>query len=163
MSITGVSSSNGNYVNYDTSKVAKQNNEKAECQATNKSTVQENSVNKEGKKYKTVSEYSSFLQKKYSYFGKTALVEGIPTTVTVSDAFLKQCMKDPEKAKYLEINLDAIPESVYNSKVSGPGTKTYISFKIEPDGSISTTCGGTNDSDGKIARENAQRKTKKKR
>lgn len=32
-------------------------------------------------------------------------MQGIPTTISVSSAFLKKCMNDPEKAKYLEENL----------------------------------------------------------
>ncbi len=37
-------------------------------------------------------------------------MQGIPTTVSVSSAFLQKCMNDPEKAKYLEENLAAIPD-----------------------------------------------------
>ena len=53
--------------------------------------------------FSNVNDYSKYLQEKYSYMntGKTSM-SGIPTTVTVSSAFLKKCMNDPEKAKYLE-------------------------------------------------------------
>ena len=61
--------------------------------------------------FSNVNDYSKYLQEKYSYMntGKTSM-SGIPTTVTVSSAFLKKCMNDPEKAKYLEENLEAIPD-----------------------------------------------------
>lgn len=35
----------------------------------------------------------------------TISMQGVPTTVSVSSAFLKKCMNDPERAKYLEENL----------------------------------------------------------
>ena len=59
--------------------------------------------------FSNVNDYSKYLQEKYSYMntGKTSM-SGIPTTVTVSSAFLKKCMNDPEKAKYLEENLSLI-------------------------------------------------------
>ncbi len=42
----------------------------------------------------------------------TTSMQGVPTTVSVSGAFLKKCMNDLEKAKYLEENLAAIPDSI---------------------------------------------------
>ena len=37
-------------------------------------------------------------------------MEGVQTTVSVSSAFIKKCANDPEKAKFLEENLNALPE-----------------------------------------------------
>ena len=45
-------------------------------------------------------DYSKYLQGKYSYMNSgTTSMQGVPTTVSVSGAFLKKCMNDPEKAK----------------------------------------------------------------
>lgn len=119
--------------------------------------------------YSNVRDYSKYLQGKYSYMNTgTTSMEGIPTTVTVSDAFLKKCMNDPEKAKYLEENLAAIPDcvkSLCNSVKMAPGSPvvTYAVYKIDDNGNISAMSGGTNDPDGRIARENAERKAKEKK
>lgn len=99
--------------------------------------------------------------------GATSM-QGVPTTVSVSGVFLKKCMNDPEKAKYLEENLAAIPDSVKslcNSVKMAPGSPvvTYATYKIDDNGNISMMSGSTNDPDGKIARENAERKAKEKK
>ena len=119
--------------------------------------------------YSNVNDYSKYLQGKYSYMNTgTTSMQGVPTTVSVSGAFLKKCMNDPEKAKYLEENLAAIPDSVKslcNSVKMAPGSPvvTYATYKIDDNGNISMMSGSTNDSDGKIARENAERKAKEKK
>lgn len=116
-----------------------------------------------------VNDYSRYLQEKYSYMntGKTAM-SGIPTTVTVSSVFLKKCMNDPEKAKYLEENLAAIPDCVksldaYTRTMPGNPVCTYSNYIIDDNGNITCMSGCTNDPDGKIARENAERKVKEKK
>ena len=43
------------------------------------------------------------------------------------------------------------------------GTLTNLSYKIDADGNITITGSGTNDPDGKIAKENAERKAKENR
>ncbi len=119
--------------------------------------------------YSNVNDYSKYLQGKYSYVNSgTTSMQGIPTTVSVSSAFLKKCMDDPEKAKYLEENLAAIPDSVKslcNSVKMAPGSPvvTYATYKIDDNGNISMMSGSTNDPDGKIAKENAERRAKEKK
>ena len=119
--------------------------------------------------YSNVNDYSKYLQGKYSYMNSgTTSMQGVPTTVSVSGAFLKKCMNDPEKAKYLEENLAAIPDSVKslcNSVKMAPGSPvvTYATYKIDDNGNISMMSGSTNDPDGKIARENAERRAKEKK
>ena len=114
-------------------------------------------------------DYSKYLQGKYSYMNTgTTSMQGVPTTVSVSGAFLKKCMNDPEKAKYLEENLAAIPDSVKslcNSVKMAPGSPvvTYATYKIDDNGNISMMSGSTNDPDGKIAKENAERRAKEKK
>ena len=90
-------------------------------------------------------------------------MQGIPTTVSVSGAFLKKCMNDPEKAKYLEENLAALPDCVSYAKSHALGTVTSISYEIDANGNITGIMSGTNDPDGKIARENAERKAQEKK
>ena len=114
--------------------------------------------------YSNVNDYSKYLQDKYSYMNTgTTSMQGIPTTVSVSSAFLKKCMNDPEKAKYLEENLAAIPDCVKSAVNGCLGTLTNLSYKIDADGNITITGSGTNDPDGKIARENAERKAQEKK
>ena len=55
----------------------------------------------------------------------------IPTTVSVSSAFLKKCMNDPEKAKYLEENLAAIPDCAKSAVAGCQGTLTNLSYQID--------------------------------
>lgn len=119
--------------------------------------------------YSNVNDYSKYLQCKYSYMntGKISM-QGVPTTVSVSSAFLQNCMNDPEKAKYLEENLAAIPDCVkslnnYVKMAPGSPVVTYATYKIDENGNISIMSGGTNDPDGKIAKENAERKAQEKK
>jgi hypothetical protein len=90
-------------------------------------------------------------------------MQGVPTTVSVSSAFLQKCMNDPEKAKYLEENLAAIPDCAKSAVNGCLGTLTNLSYKVDENGNISVAISGTNDPDGKIAKENAERKAKENR
>lgn len=114
--------------------------------------------------FKNTNDYSKYLQEKYSYMntGKTSM-QGVPTTVSVSDAFLKKCMDNPEKAAWLEENMAAIPKCNEIALSRCLGTVTNISYKIDANGNMSMAISGTSDPDGKIARENAQRKAEEKK
>ena len=72
-------------------------------------------------------------------------------------------MNDPEKAKYLEENLAAIPDCAKSAVNGCLGTLTNLSYMIDANGNIIETASGTNDPDGKIAKENAERKAKENR
>ena len=114
--------------------------------------------------YSNVNDYSKYLQGKYSYMNSgTTSMQGVPTTVSVSGAFLKKCMNDPEKAKYLEENLAALPDCASYAVSHAQGTLTSISYEIDANGNITGISSGTNDPDGKIARENAERRVKEKK
>lgn len=114
--------------------------------------------------YSNVNDYSKYLQEKYSYMNTgTTSMQGVPTTVSVSSAFLKKCMNDPEKAKYLEENLAALPECASYAVSHAQGTLTSIEYRIDANGNITGISSGTNDPDGKIAKENAERKAKEKK
>ena len=114
--------------------------------------------------YSNVNDYSKYLQGKYSYMNAgTTSMQGVPTTVSVSSAFLKKCMNDPEKAKYLEENLAAIPDCAKMAVNGSLGTLTSLSYQIDANGNITCISSGTNDPDGKIAKENAERKAKEKK
>ena len=111
--------------------------------------------------YSNVNDYSKYLQDKYSYMNTgTTSMQGVPTTVSVSGAFLKKCMNDPEKAAYLEENLAVIPDCVSHAISHSLGTLTSISIQMDANGNITMMSTGTSDPDGKIARENAERKAK---
>ena len=109
--------------------------------------------------FKNVDEYSKYLQDKYSYMntGKTSM-QGVPTTVVVSEAFLRKCKDDPEKAAFLEENLAAIPNCAKMAVNSCFGTLTNLQYKCDANGNLSVAISGTNDPDGKIARENLKKK-----
>ncbi len=114
--------------------------------------------------YSNVNDYSKYLQSKYSYMNTgTTSMQGVPTTVSVSSAFLKKCMNDPEKAAYLEENLAALPNCASYAVSHAKGTLTSLSYKIDENGNITGISSGTNDPDGRIARENAERKAKESR
>lgn len=114
--------------------------------------------------YSNVNDYSKYLQSKYSYMNTgTTSMQGVPTTVSVSSAFLKKCMNDPEKAKYLEENLAALPDCAKSAVAGCRGTLTNLSYQIDGNGNISVVISGTSDPDGKIAKENAERKAKEKK
>ena len=87
-------------------------------------------------------------------------MEGVPTTVSVSSAFIKKCANDPEKAKFLEENLNALPECAAKAVAGCQGTLTNLSYQVDANGNISVAISGTSDPDGKIAKENAERKAK---
>ena len=114
--------------------------------------------------YSNVNDYSKYLQGKYSYMNSgTTSMQGVPTTVSVSGAFLKKCMNDPEKAKYLEENLAAIPDCAKSAVAGCRGTLTNLSYSVDANGNISVAIFGTSDPDGKIAKENAERRAKEKK
>lgn len=106
------------------------------------------------------SDYAQSLQEKFNYLNTSTTMSGIPTTVSVSPAFIEKCAQDPEKAAYLEANLAAIPDCVSSAKANCLGTVTNISYQIDSNGEITAIMSGTNDPDGKIARENAEKKAK---
>ncbi len=114
--------------------------------------------------YSSVNDYSKYLQGKYSYMNSgTTSMQGVPTTVSVSGDFLKKCMDDPEKAKYLEENLAAIPDCAKSAVAGCCGTLTSLSYHVDANGNISVVSSGTSDPDGKIARANAKRQAKEKK
>lgn len=123
----------------------------------------------ENKAYRNVAEYTKALQDRFNYMNTgTTSMQGVPTTVSVSGAFLRKCMNDPEKAKYLEENLAAIPDCVkslvnYTKTMPGSPVCTYATYMIGDDGNITCMSGCTNDPDGKIARENAEKKAREKK
>ena len=95
-------------------------------------------------------------------------MQSFPVTVSVSVAFLKKCKDNPEKAAYLEENLSAIPECIkrsveYTKTVPGNPVMTYCNVSFDENGNITMTSGCTNDPDGKIAKENTQRKAQEKK
>ena len=90
--------------------------------------------------YSNVNDYSKYLQGKYHYMniGLTSM-QGIPTTVSVSSAFLQKCMNDPEKAKYLEENLAAIPDCAKSAVNGCLGTLTNLSYLKIDAGSLTSS------------------------
>lgn len=119
--------------------------------------------------FDSIAEYTKHLQEKYSYMnsGKTSM-QGVPVTVSVSEAFLRKCKDNPEKAAFLEENLSAIPECMkrsvaFTSMMPGSPVMTFASISFDDNGNITMMSGCTNDPDGKIAEENAKRRVAEER
>lgn len=168
MAITGVNGEvSSNYANYYTTKnvgSTKDNSNVSTSTVELKTSTGGTKTEQIKTGYSNVNDYSQYLQGKYSYMNTgTTSMQGVPATVSVSSAFLKKCMNDPEKAKYLEENLAALPGCASYAVSHAQGTLTSISYKIDANGNITGISSGTNDPDGKIARENAERKAKESR
>lgn len=168
MAITGVNGGvSSNYTNYYTTKNVgntKDNSNESTSTVELKTSTGGTRTEQIKTGYSNVNDYSQYLQGKYSYMNTgTTSMQGVPATVSVSSAFLKKCMNDPEKAKYLEENLAALPGCASYAVSHAQGTLTSISYKIDANGNITGISSGTNDPDGKIARENAERKAKESR
>lgn len=109
--------------------------------------------------FKDVNDYSKYLQEKYDYMNKgTVSMQGVPTTVTVSSAFLKKCKDNPEKAAFLEENLAAIPNCAKMAVNASAGIITSLHYMCDDNGNLSVAISSSSDPDGKIAKENAKRK-----
>ena len=114
--------------------------------------------------FKSVDDYSRYLQEKYDYMNKgTVSMQGGPTTVTVSNAFLEKCKDDPQKAAWLEENLAAIPNCAKMAVGACLGTLTSLQYMCDEKGNLSVAISGSSDPDGKIAKENAKRKAAEER
>lgn len=114
--------------------------------------------------FNDVKEYSKYLQEKYSYMNTGVnMIHGVSTSVDFSSAFLKKCMKDPQKAAFLEENLAAIPNCVKMAKSGCIGTVTRLEYTCDANGNMGVAIWSTNDPDGKIAKENAEKKAEEKK
>lgn len=154
MAISGVTNSYLSY--YAQSKSVEETNKKS----TDKTNQESSSSNDAKQTSRTAEDYTKYLQKKFDYMNKSTSMEGIPTIVSVSAAFIKKCANDPEKAKFLEENLNAIPDCAKKAVAGCQGTLTNLSYQIDANGNIAVAISGTSDPDGKIAKENAERKAK---
>lgn len=118
------------------------------------------------KSYASAADYAKELAKRFDYFGRQTKIDGVPTTVSVSPAFLEKCRNDPEKQRYLESNLAAMKQGVeYCSRrtrlLPGNPVMTHASYSVDANGNITMSGGCTNDPDGKIVRENAEKRARK--
>ena len=165
MSVSGVGGSYNNSVNQlnINQNIQQRQTETSDTQTAKKAADIESDVTSKTSQCKDVSDYTSYLFKTYDYFGRSAYVEGVPTIVSVSGAFLNKCLSDPEKAEYLENNLEAITDSISYAKSHSLGTLVNASYNIDANGNISMTTISTNDPDGKIAEENREKASKEKK
>lgn len=162
MAISGVNGGvNSSYAAYNTSKT--KDDTKAKSESVGGVSAAETGTAAKNSKSRTVAEYTKYLQEKFSYLNKSTSMEGVPTTVSVSSAFIKECANDLEKAKFLEENLNALPECAAKAVAGCQGTLTNLSYQVDANGNISVAISGTSDPDGKIAKENAERKAKESR
>ena len=89
-------------------------------------------------RFDKICDYYAYLQSNHSYLGKTAMVYGVQTSVNVSEDFMRQGLRAARGA-----------------------TLVSAGYNIDENGNISMVTTTTNDPDGSIARENAQKKTGK--
>ena len=164
MAISGVTDYTNTYAGYANSAKKAENNVTTSTVELKTSTPGVTRTEQIKTGYNNVNDYSKYLQSKYSYMNTgTTSMQGVPTTVSVSSAFLKKCMNNPEKAKYLEENLAALPDCAKSAVAGCRGTLTNLSYNVDANGNISVAISGTSDPDGKIAKENAERKAKEKK
>ncbi len=120
----------------------------------------------ESRSYASAADYAKELMGRFDYFGRQTKINGVPTTVSVSPAFLEKCKNDPEKQQFLESNLAAMQAGVeYASQrtrlLPGNPVMTHASYSVDANGNITMCSGCTNDPDGKIAREKAEKRVRK--
>lgn len=136
---------------------------KTEAAAAEKS---KNKTSSSGVKAMDVDEYMSALSKKYSYFGRTAKIANVPTSVNVSPAYLRKCADDPEKREELEKSLDSIgafvPIGAQRTRMlPGNPIMTHYDCMIDSNGNMTVISGCTNDPKVKGQWEKAEKSGKK--
>lgn len=130
-------------------------------------TAKENSATKaSGANYANADEYAAALCDKYSYFGRTAKIANVPTTVNVSPAYLRKCANDPEKREELEKRLDSIGACVpigaqRTRMLPGNPVMTHYDCTIDANGNMTVISGCTNDPKVKGQWEKAEKSGKK--
>ena len=136
---------------------------KTETAAAGKS---KSNTSSSGVKAMDVDEYMSALSKKYSYFGRTAKIANVPTSVHVSPAYLRKCADDPEKREELEKSLDSIgafvPIGAQRTRMlPGNPVMTHYDCMIDSNGNMTVISGCTNDPKAKGEWEKAEKSGKK--
>lgn len=135
---------------------------KTEAAAAEKS---KNKTSSSGAKAMDIDEYMSALSKKYSYFGRTAKIANVPTSVNVSPAYLRKCADDPEKREELEKRLDSIGACVpigaqRTRTLPGNPVMTHYDCTIDSNGNMTVISGCTNDPKAKGEWERTEKKEK---
>ena len=119
-----------------------------------------------GARYASADEYAGALWDKYPYFGRTAKLANVPTTVSVSPAYLQKCANDPEKREALEKSLDSIAAFVpigaqRTRTLPGSPVMTHYDCTIDANGNMTVISGCTNDPKVKSEWEKSARSGKK--
>lgn len=135
---------------------------KTETAAAGKS---KSNTSSSGVKAMDVDEYMSALSKKYSYFGRTAKIANVPTSVNISPAYLRKCADDPEKREELEKSLDSIgafvPIGAQRTRMlPGNPVMTHYDCMIDSNGNMTVISGCTNDPKAKGEWERTEKKEK---
>ena len=117
-------------------------------------------------RYASADEYAGALRDKYPYFGRTAKLANVPTTVNVSPAYLRKCANDPEKREALEKSLDSIAAFVpigaqRTRTLPGSPVMTHYDCTIDANGNMTVISGCTNDPKAKSEWEKSTRNGKK--
>ena len=98
------------------------------------------------KDFENLQEYTKYLSDKYGVNAGQRMISGVPTTINVSSAFIKEAFENPDKRKFLEENLEAI------SKMDYSGVKGKLisqAWNINEKGEISAMSVSVSSSDSK--------------
>lgn len=145
MAVIGIS----NYANYyaDTKNVSESTHKTADKQKTDKT-------------YSSSKEYYNYLIDKYDCLSN----KDYP--VTINSSLLQKAAGDEKTAQWLEYNLSIMPQAIAKEKamIEARGAK-IVSYNCTINGydSMTTQVCTTTDPDGKIAKENAQKRAEEKK
>lgn len=116
--------------------------------------------NSDARKYTNVREYNTYLTEKYE------CLTSRDYSVAINGSLMAKAASDEKTAEWLEYNLSLIPETVEKSRamVEARGAK-ILSYNITINGYDSMTAHvcTTTDPDGKIEKENAEKRAKEKK
>ena len=98
------------------------------------------------KDFENLQEYTKYLSDKYGVNAGQRMISGVPTTINVSSAFIKEAFENPDKRKFLEENLEAMqslePALRMLAIISPSSEMTHAGFIVDESGNISMFSGG---------------------
>ena len=98
------------------------------------------------KDFENLQEYTKYLSDKYGVNAGQRMISGVPTTINVSSAFIKEAFENPDKRKFLEENLEAMQSlevALRTQAIISPSSEmTHAGFIVDESGNISMFSGG---------------------
>lgn len=148
MAVTGVN----NYTNYT--------NYYTDTKNVSEGTQKADDKQKTDKTYSSSREYKNYLTEKYD------CLTNKDYPITINSSLLQKAVSDEKTAQWLEYNLSIMPQAIAKEKalIEASGAK-IISYNCTINGydSMTTQVCTTTDPDGKIAKENAEKRAEEKK